>query len=142
MRPTLILGGNHKDDRGALKYNNDFELGSVKRMYFIENRDTLFVRAWQGHKIEQRWFTAVAGKFKIKLIEIDDWENPSKKLEKLTFEISNERADVLHIPEGYVSSIQALTEASKLLVMADYKINEIQDEYRFSSDYFEIENNK
>ena len=138
MIPTLILGGNYKDNRGVLKYNNVFDVSSVKRMYIIENVDTIFIRCWQGHKIEQRWFTAVAGKFKIDLIKIDDWKNPSRELEKITFEISNENADVLHIPKGYISSIQAMIKSSKLLVMADYRINEIQDEYKFPSDYFEI----
>ena len=136
MRPTLIFGGNHKDDRGALKYNNDFELGSVKRMYFIENRDTLFVRAWQGHKIEQRWFTAVSGRFKIQLIQVDDWKAPAVDLEKLTFELVNETFNVLHIPNGYVTSIQALADNSKLLVMSNYFLNEINDEYRYPVDYF------
>jgi len=79
---------------------------------------------------------SVAGEFKIVLIKIDDWGNPSKKLEIITFKISNENADVLHIPHGYISSIQAMTSSSKLLVMADYRINEIQDEYKFSSGYF------
>ena len=142
MKPTLILGGSHQDERGVLKYNNDFELSSVKRMYFIENRDASFVRAWQGHKIEQRWFMAVVGGFEIKLIKVDNWENPSKELQKITFEISHESADVLHVPQGYVSSIQATCESSKLLVMADHKMNEIQDEFRFSSDYFKIDKNK
>ena len=69
MTPTLILGGNYEDDRGILKYNNEFDISLVKRMYIIENVDTVFIRCWQGHKIEQRWFTAVVGKFKIDLIK-------------------------------------------------------------------------
>ena len=136
MKPILILGGRYQDKRGVLKYNNNFDVTSVKRKYIIENIDTFFVKGWQGHKIEQRWFTAVTGEFKIALIKIDDWKNPSKALEKITFKISNKRADVLYVPQGYISSVQAITEASKLLVLADYRINEIQDEYRFSSDYF------
>ena len=136
MTPTLILGGNYKDERGILNFNNEFDMSLVKRMYLIENIDTLFIRRWQGHKIEQRWFTAVVGKFKIDLIKIDNWKNPSKKLEKITFEISSKNADVLHIPEGYISSIQAMVKFSKLLVMADYKLGGINDDYKFSKDYF------
>jgi len=136
MRPTLISGEKHKDDRGLLKYNNGFDVSLVKRMYIIENVDTFFIRRWQGHKIEQRWFTAVVGKFKIDLIKIDDWGNPSKKLKKITFEISSKKADVLHIPEGYVSSIQAMIKSSKLLVMADYKLGDVNDDYKYSTDYF------
>ena len=45
-------------------------------MYFIENIDTVITRARQGHEIEQRWFSAVVGEFKIELIKIDDWKNP------------------------------------------------------------------
>ncbi len=136
MKPTLISGGNHQDKRGKIKYNNDFDLTLVKRFYIIENMDTVFVRGWQGHRVEQRWFTAVSGVFKIELIKIDDWENPSKELEKVTFEISDENADVLHVPGGYISSIKGMTGASKLLAMSDYRLNEIQDENKFSLDYF------
>lgn len=136
MNPTLILGGSYYDKRGSLKYNNDFDVTLIKRIYMIENVDTIFIRRWQGHRIEQRWFTAVAGKFKIELIKVDDWKNPSKELERITFEVSDENADVLHVPRGYISSIQSMIESSVLLAMSDYKLNEIQDEYKFSSDYF------
>ena len=64
-------------------------------------------------------------KFKIDLIKIDNQKKPSRELQKITYEISNETADFLPIPEGSISSIQAMIKSSKLLVMADYKINEI-----------------
>jgi len=133
---TLILGETHKDKRGVLKCNNKFDLSPVKRMYLIENIDEKFIRCWQGHKKQQRWFSAVSGKFKIDLIKIDNWEKPTKELKKITFEISDKNSDVLHVPKGYVSSIQSLVKSSRLLVMADYTINEIQDEFKFASDYF------
>jgi dTDP-4-dehydrorhamnose 3,5-epimerase-like enzyme len=136
MTPTLIKGGNYKDERGILNFNNDFDMSLVKRMYLIENVDIFFKRRWQGHKIEQRWFSATTGKFKIEIIKIRDWENPSKKLEKITFEISNENTDVLYIPAGYISSIQAMIKSSKLLVMSDYKLGAISDDYRYPKDYF------
>ena len=115
MPPTLISVGNHKDERGILNFNNDFDMSQVKRMYLIENVDTFFKRRWQGHKIEQRWFSATIGKFKIEIIKIHDWENPPKKIEKITFEISCENTDVLHLPAGYITSIQSLIKSSKLL---------------------------
>ena len=133
---TLISGKIHKDNRGVIKYNNTFDLSAVKRMYFIENIDTKFIRCWQGHKKQQRWFSAVSGKFKIDLIKIDNWEKPTKELKKITFEISDKNFDVLHVPKGYVSSIQSLVKSSRLLVMADYTMNEIQDEFKFSPDFF------
>jgi dTDP-4-dehydrorhamnose 3,5-epimerase-like enzyme len=136
MKPITIEGKVHTDFRGSLYFNNEFDASPVKRVYFIQNKDTETVRAWQGHRIEQRWFSAIQGSFEIKLIEVDDWENPSKNRAVYSFILSAKQLDVLHIPQGYISSIQALDSNSKLLVMADYLLGEIKDEYRFDADYF------
>ena len=136
--PNIINGNVHTDFRGSLYYNNDFDAKEVKRIYFIENKDTEFVRAWQGHKIEQRWFSAVQGSFEIKLIEVDDWENPSKDSFVHSFILKANQLDILHVPKGYISSIQALELNSKLMLMADYLLGEVKDEYRFDADYFKI----
>jgi hypothetical protein len=80
MDTQLILGNRYADERGRLCYNNDFDASQVKRIYIIENNSTDFVRGWQGHQIEQRWFSAITGKFKIELIQIDNWKQPSKDL--------------------------------------------------------------
>lgn len=136
MKPITIEGKVHTDFRGSLYFNNEFDASPVKRVYFIQNKDTETVRAWQGHRIEQRWFSAVQGSFEIKLIEVDDWENPSKNVAVHSFLLRANQLDVLHIPQGYISSIQALDSDSKLLVMADYLLGEIKDEYRFDADYF------
>lgn len=80
---------------------------SIKRMYTIENVDADFIRGWQGHKIEQRWFSPISGSFKIKLIEPNNWENPSQNLPVLEFVLNAESLDVLHVPPGFISSIQA-----------------------------------
>ena len=137
MVPELLNGGNHEDSRGLICFNNIFDSYSVKRIYTIENVDTLFIRGWQGHKVEQRWFAVMQGSFKIVLIAVNNWDNPSKKAEKTTFIIKAEQLDVLYVPKGYVTSIQALALDSKLLAMSDYKLNEIKDEYKFSLNYFE-----
>jgi dTDP-4-dehydrorhamnose 3,5-epimerase-like enzyme len=136
MLPKTITGGTHSDTRGTVRYNNAFDATAIKRIYVIENKETNFVRGWQGHRIEQRWFSVLQGSFKIELIAIDNWENPPRDLKSLSFIIQAETLDVLHVPKGYVSSIQALEVNAKLLVMADYLLGEIQDEYRFEIDYF------
>lgn len=137
MVPQLIKGDSHEDFRGGLVYNNDFEATAIKRIYVIKNKNIAIVRAWQGHQIEQRWFSAINGSFKIELIAIDNWDKPNKKLERFEFVLDSEKLDVLHIPAGHVSSIQSLAAGSKLLVMADYLLGELEDEYRYESGYFE-----
>ena len=138
MVPKIINGGSHSDTRGTVRFNNSFDATAIKRIYLIENNETTFVRGWQGHRIEQRWFSVLQGSFRIELIAIDNWENPSKELKLLSFIINAETLDVLHVPAGYVSSIQSLEEGAKLLVMADYLLGEVQDEYRFDIDYFKV----
>lgn len=138
IKPKLITGGCHSDQRGSLFYNNDFDASIIKRIYLIENHNVDFIRGWQGHKMEQRWFSVITGSFKIQLIEIDNWQNPSKDLKPLIFIINVEKLDVLHVPQGYVSSIQSIEKGSKLLVMADYLLGEIIDEFRYDIDYFKV----
>ncbi|MDO5606947.1 MAG: WxcM-like domain-containing protein [Capnocytophaga sp.] len=136
MKPRIITGGKHQDERGTLTFNNAFDASEVKRFYTISNTNITFERGWQGHAVEQRWFSAIMGTFEIKLVKIDHWQNPSKTLQSERFIITSQQCDVLHVPAGYVSCIRATEPNSKLLVMADYRLGEIQDEYRFPLDYF------
>ncbi len=140
MEPKIIKGKKHQDLRGVLKYNNDFNAAQIKRIYCIENVTTQFKRGWQGHKIEQRWFNAIFGKFKILIIKIDDWDNPNFNSKPIVFELSSDTLDFLHIPSGYITCIQAREENSKLLVMSDYILGEVDDDYKFLLEQFECTN--
>ena len=81
MIHKVITGGNHTDKRGTLTFNNDFDASDIKRIYTIENESTKTIRAWQGHKIESRWFSAIKGSFEIKLIKIENWESEEQESE-------------------------------------------------------------
>ena len=136
MSPSILKGNLFQDHRGTLRYNNDFDASSIKRMYLIENKDLSVERAWQGHKIEQRWFSAINGSFLIKIIEPNHWENPSGIKISFDFVLKQNILDFLHIPAGYLTSIKALEEGSQLLVLADYALGEIKDEYKFPLETF------
>lgn len=136
QQPQLIKGNAHNDERGRLKYNNAFDLSQIKRLYTIEPASTDFKRGWQGHKIEQRWFTALKGSFEIKTIVVDDWENPNRDLEQQIFTLEADSLDILHIPAGYITCIQALEENALLGVFADYRLGELNDEYRYELNHF------
>ena len=76
----FIKGGVAKDERGQIRFVNDFDMSLVKRFYMIKNADTALVRGWRGHRIEQRWFYVLSGAFEIELVKIDNWESPSLDL--------------------------------------------------------------
>ena len=134
----LLEGKKHQDDRGIITFNNDFDASQVKRIYTIENHSTEFIRGWQGHKIEQRWFACMNGSFEISVIQIDNFENPSKDLTIKKYQLNDETLTYLHVPSGCITAIQSNQESSRLLVLSDYGLGEISDEYRYSLDYFNI----
>ncbi|CEN46168.1 WxcM-like domain-containing protein [Capnocytophaga canimorsus] len=138
----LYVGNKHTDERGTITFNNDFDASQIKRIYTIENHSTDFIRGWQGHQIEQRWFACVKGSFQISVIKVDDFQHPSKNLEKKVFHLTDEHLTYLHIPAGCITAIQALEAGAKLLVLADYLLGEVQDEYRFPLEYFEAREKK
>jgi len=135
MAPSILKGNSHKDFRGELFYNNSFDFSIIKRIYIIENNSNI-VRGWQGHKIEQRWFSAIRGSCEIKLIKIDNWDKPIKDLKKTTFNLNEKTLDYLYIPPGHITSIKSFERGDKLLVLSDYLLNEVKDDYRFNIDYF------
>lgn len=132
----LLEGKRHEDVRGVITYNNDFDASNIKRIYTIENHSTTFIRGWQGHQIEQRWFAAMKGAFEIAVIQVDDFENPSPYLPIQTFNLTDETLTYLQIPAGCITAIQANEKDSKLLVLSDYSLGEIKDEYRYPINYF------
>jgi len=131
-----ITGSRHQDERGIITYNNDFDASQIKRIYTIENTSTEFIRGWQGHKVEQRWFASMKGSFEISVIKVDDFGNPSKDLTIQKYLLTEEVLTYLHVPSGCITAIQSKEKGSKLLVLADYGLGEISDEYRYSLDYF------
>ena len=138
--PKIIKGNSFTDIRGTISFNNSFDASEIKRMYIIQNSSINIIRGWQGHKVEQRWFSAVQGEFEIHLIEVDNWETPSKDLQSIKYNLNSDKMNVLHVPPGCVSRIRSKEPASKLLVMSNYGIEEINDEYRYENDYFKLNN--
>jgi dTDP-4-dehydrorhamnose 3,5-epimerase-like enzyme len=132
----LLEGKKHHDDRGIITFNNDFDASRIKRIYTIENHSTDFIRGWQGHKVEQRWFACMKGSFEISVIAVDNFTNPSKDLTIQKYLLKDDVLTYLHIPAGCITAIRARKGESKLLVLADYEMGEISDEYRYSLDYF------
>jgi dTDP-4-dehydrorhamnose 3,5-epimerase-like enzyme len=131
-RPHIIKGRNYTDERGELEFFNEFDMSPIKRVYFTTHFDIEVIRAWQGHTIESRWFRCVNGGFNVKLVEIDNWENPSDDLKVFKYELTAEKQEILYIPNGYVNGFKALKADSKLMIMSNYGFNEIEnDQIRF-----------
>ena len=124
------------DDRGEIVYCNEFSLikNKIKRFYQITNNNINFVRAWHGHKYEDKFLLVLQGAFKICAVKIDNWKNPSKTLSVEKFDLNSNTPKILHIPGGYAHGTQNLKIDSKLIVFSTFSLNQtIGDDYRFKS---------
>ncbi len=128
----IIPGGQFKDDRGTVCFINDFDMTPIRRTYVIHHPNIEIIRAWQGHKLEQKWFYSVVGSFLINVIQIDDWEDPSIDLVVTSHYLESRNPSVLYVPGGHVTGIKALTADSSLIVFSNMFVKESKDDdFRF-----------
>ena len=129
---NIINGNNHLDKRGLLCFFNSFDMTEISRMYEIVPSSTETIRAWQGHKLEKKWFYCNSGSFVINLIEIDEFENPSLQLIPSRIELSQDNAEILEIPRGYANGFKATKENSRLIIFSNLTLEESKnDDFRF-----------
>jgi dTDP-4-dehydrorhamnose 3,5-epimerase len=136
----IIKGNYHTDHRGTIRFVNEFTFEGVKRFYTITHPDTSIIRAWQGHKLETKYFYVTKGSFLINWIEIDNWQNPSKDLKINTHISTDQQSEILIIHPGHVNGFKALEPDSTMIVFSDMSLEESKgDDYRLPVDYWRIE---
>lgn len=137
MEIKKIVGDISYDDRGSVLFVNDFNFKGIKRFYVLQNDKNNFIRAWHAHKNEAKFFWCCEGKFKISLVKIDNFSNPSKKLKVNNFILSSLRSEILFVPKGYANGTMNLQKNSKLVVFSNKNLNEsLSDDYRYDFDYW------
>lgn len=137
-KAVLLKGGVAADDRGTLRFVNDFTFEGVKRFYVIENFSPGFVRAWHGHKKEGKYFFATQGSFLVAGVKVDNWDNPSKNLNVERFVLSDHTPSVLYLPPGYSNGLMALTPGARLTVFSTSSLADSQgDDFRLPARYWD-----
>lgn len=135
----LIKGNIHIDHRGIVRFVNDFHFENIKRFYTITHPDTSIIRAWQGHKLETKYFYVTKGSFLINWIKIDNWEQPSKDLFINKHILKATQSEILIIPSGNVNGFKALEADSMVIVFSDMSLEESKgDDFRFPADYWKL----
>lgn len=133
----MVKGDEFVDERGSVSFVNDFIFDNVKRFYIIKHAQPYTIRAWQAHKNETKFFFALNSEFIIKLIKIDNWENPLQESEIVEYKLSRKDNSILVIPKGYANGFINLESNSELLVFSSSTLDEsLKDDYRFDKDYF------
>jgi dTDP-4-dehydrorhamnose 3,5-epimerase-like enzyme len=123
----VIAGNIHRDERGVVRFVNNFDMRRVVRMYCIEPKFGV-IRAWQGHRKETKWFYAAKGSFLVKTIAMDT-------MVRKEYFLIDKKSNILKISGGYYNGFEALEENSVLIVFSDFSLNESKkDDYRVLTD--------
>lgn len=137
--PMRLEGGISVDDRGQLSYFNDLDFSNVKRFYIVSNHKTGFVRAWHGHKKEEKYMLVLKGAAKVGAVKIDDWDKPSKKAEVREFTLSANKPTLLHIYGGWANGFMTLTDDTQVMFFSNKTLDESKDDdYRYDAWYWNI----
>lgn len=132
-----ITGGIFTDSRGTIKHVNDFTFQGVERFYTIYHPNTEVIRAWQGHRVETKWFYVIQGSFKLQWIKIDDWDSSGKNLIPESLILTAQESKLIKIGPGYANGIKALEPDSIIMLFSDKSVEESKkDDYRWGVDYF------
>lgn len=134
-RCTLLTGGVFVDDRGPLRFVNEFNFEGVKRFYQVENHERGFIRAWHGHKKEGKYVYVAKGSAWIGTVDMDD----EKQAER--YVLSDKSPKVLFIPPGKYNGFQTLEEGTIILFFSTATTEESKgDDYRHPYEKFPLFN--
>ena len=129
---SKIQGGVYADDRGFLRFVNDFDFSNVKRFYQVENHSKGFIRAWHGHKKEGKYVYVAKGTAVIGAVDLET-EEVSK------FALSSQNPAILYIPPGYANGFKTLEEDTIIMFFSTSTLQESHgDDYRFEWDRWNI----
>jgi len=131
-KPTINKGGFFSDERGKMRFVNEFKFEDVRRFYFIKHLDTSVVRAWQGHQFEKKYFYPISGSFAIAWVKVDDFDNPAEDLIPEIHFLSADKSEILAVPRGYANGLKALEPNSELMIFSDMSLEEsINEKIRY-----------
>lgn len=128
----LIQGGVSVDDRGSVRFVNDFNFNDVKRFYQVQNHKQGFIRAWHGHRHEGKYVYVVSGSALIGAANMD-----TQVVDK--YVLSSQSPKVLFIPAGHANGFKTLEENTIILFFSTSDLNSsLNDDIRFPYDKWNI----
>ena len=131
--PKLITGGVAVDDRGALRFVNDFNFEGVKRFYQVQNHRKGFIRAWHGHKIEAKYVYVAKGSALIGTVPLEGSQIVVK------FVLSDKQPRILYIPNNYYNGAMTLEEDTIIQYFSTTTLEESKgDDIRLPYDAWNI----
>lgn len=145
-----INGGVATDDRGSVRFVNDFDFKNVKRFYQVQNHKSEFIRAWHAHEKEAKYVYVAKGTALVGAVPLDFMKNlKSKKDNNQSAEIdgskifktvvSSNNPKVIFIPSGYANGFKSLEPDTIIQFFSTSTLQEsLGDDIRFDYDLVDI----
>lgn len=135
--PTLVTGALATDDRGCVRFVNEFNFVGVKRFYQVENFSTETIRAWHGHLNEGKYVYVPRGSAIVAAVPLSNVKKPNKKAIVSRFVLSALKPSILFIPAGFANGFKALEANTSLCFFSTSTLEESKgDDYRFPHNYW------
>lgn len=129
---NIVSGDIIVDDRGSVRFVNDFDFKNVKRFYQVQNHNVGQVRAWEGAKHEDKYLYVPSGSALVGAVNLD-----TNEVQK--FVMSAEKPRVLWIPANSASGFKVLEENTILFFFSSYTEAESKgDHIQFPADKWNI----
>jgi len=124
LNPVITKGGLAVDDRGTLRFVNDFNFDGVKRFYMVENHAAGFIRAWHGHRHEAKYVYVVSGAALVVAVRLEDarLDLPIEKAFRTV--VSDSAPAIVRIPGGYYNGFKTLTPGCRVIFFSDASLEE------------------
>lgn len=128
----ILQGGVSVDDRGSLRFINDFNFEGVKRFYQVQNHRQGFIRAWHGHKKEGKYVYVVKGSALIGAVHMD-----TEDVQK--FVLTSDQPKILFIPPNHYNGFKSLEDGTIIQFFSTATLSEtLDDDIRHPHDKWNI----
>lgn len=133
----ILTGGIAVDDRGSLRFVNDFDFSGVKRFYQVQNHRRGYIRAWHGHEREAKYVWVASGSALVGAVPLTAKEGDLSEMNKIV--LSDMTPKILYIPAGYYNGFMNLEENTRILFFSTTTLEETQgDDIRKPYDAWNI----
>ena len=140
MEIKTFNGGVATDDRGSVRFVNDFNFEGVKRFYQVQNHRQGFIRAWHGHHNEGKYVYVPKGSIIFGAVPLQmllDKTIDSKHVLKTI--VSSNNPKVVYVPPGYANGFKTLEEGTIVQFFSTSTLQEsTNDDIRFEYDIVDI----
>ena len=135
----IINGGLATDDRGTVRFVNDFDFNGVKRFYQVQNHRSGFIRAWHGHQKESKYVYVAKGTALVGAVPLDEIQKGKDAKNVFKQVISSNNPKILFIPSGYANGFKSLEENTIIQFFSTSTLQDsLGDDIRFDYDLVDI----